>query len=121
MKIERGSKCYEGYSSISCDYCGREDIHGEVWHCPKGYSKDHVGYNLCRTCGHLIPRQLSHKIKRPGPPEDDLGLLVNQKQRSRFKTSDGFNIYKWEEVKKELKIGIGGGTPLCPFDCECCF
>ncbi|KAF8559220.1 DUF1764-domain-containing protein [Imleria badia] len=36
----------------------------------------------------------------------------------RRKTVDGFNIYKEDE------LGIsttGGDTPLCPFDCQCCF
>ena len=23
--------------------------------------------------------------------------------------------------QKTLKIGLGGGTPLCPFHCNCCF
>lgn len=32
------------------------------------------------------------------------------------RTDDGFVIYKEEE----LKMGEGGGTPLCPFDCDCC-
>ncbi|EPZ33255.1 hypothetical protein ROZALSC1DRAFT_27080 [Rozella allomycis CSF55] len=22
---------------------------------------------------------------------------------------------------KDLKIGMGGNTPLCPFDCKCCY
>lgn len=39
--------------------------------------------------------------------------------RSRKKTGDGLTIYTEEE------LGIGradaGGTPLCPFDCDCCF
>ncbi|KAE8664387.1 hypothetical protein F3Y22_tig00112800pilonHSYRG00102 [Hibiscus syriacus] len=39
--------------------------------------------------------------------------------RPRRKTADGFTIYTEEE------LGIGksdaGNTPLCPFDCDCCF
>nr|GLL20540.1 uncharacterized protein C6G9.01c-like [Ipomoea trifida] len=39
--------------------------------------------------------------------------------RSRKRTGDGLAIYSEEE------LGIGkadaGGTPLCPFDCDCCF
>ncbi|KAF8078469.1 hypothetical protein FPV67DRAFT_1465377 [Lyophyllum atratum] len=38
--------------------------------------------------------------------------------RPRKKTVEGWAIYKEEE------LGIrdeGGDTPLCPFDCECCF
>jgi hypothetical protein len=32
-------------------------------------------------------------------------------------TEDGLPIY----TEEELNIGKGGGTPLCPFDCNCCF
>jgi len=35
----------------------------------------------------------------------------------RRTTEDGLNIYDINE----LNIGKGGDTPLCPFDCECCF
>ena len=31
--------------------------------------------------------------------------------------ADGLPIYDWDE----LRIGQGGGTDLCPFDCNCCF
>jgi len=33
------------------------------------------------------------------------------------KTDDGLPIYDI----KELNIGLGGDTELCPFDCQCCF
>lgn len=44
----------------------------------------------------------------------------NSKNHSkRRKTADGFAIYSAEE------LGLGneeaGNTPLCPFDCSCCF
>ncbi|KAG6911851.1 hypothetical protein DXG01_000098 [Tephrocybe rancida] len=38
--------------------------------------------------------------------------------RTRKTTEEGWTIYKEDE------LGIrdeGGDTPLCPFDCECCF
>jgi hypothetical protein len=31
--------------------------------------------------------------------------------------NEGLPIYSWES----LRIGQGGGTALCPFDCDCCF
>ncbi|KAK9904167.1 hypothetical protein WJX75_005718 [Coccomyxa subellipsoidea] len=37
--------------------------------------------------------------------------------KARRKDADGFTIY----TEDELKVGKGGKTPLCPFDCECCF
>ncbi|PHJ19101.1 hypothetical protein CSUI_007066 [Cystoisospora suis] len=53
------------------------------------------------------------KRHRPASFEEDLGLNL---QVARF-TEDGLRIYSEEE----LKIGQGGGTPSCPFDCNCCF
>ena len=76
---------------------------------------------MCRTCGYLLPRGQQNQITRPGPPEDDLGLLLNQRQRHNRRTVDGIKIYKNDEIKSVLKIGIGGNTKYCPFDCQCCF
>ncbi|BGP33405.1 hypothetical protein JCM10296v2_005205 [Rhodotorula toruloides] len=36
---------------------------------------------------------------------------------NRKRTEDGLPIYS----EAELKIGFGGDTPLCPFDCDCCY
>jgi hypothetical protein len=49
----------------------------------------------------------------------DQKLKLAKQQRARKKTSDGLTVYSEEELgfgKKEA-----GGTPLCPFDCHCCF
>lgn len=35
----------------------------------------------------------------------------------RFDRATGLPVYK----AHLLKVGEGGGTPLCPFDCDCCF
>ena len=35
----------------------------------------------------------------------------------RIDPETGFPVYK----AHLLKVGEGGGTPLCPFDCDCCF
>eukprot|EP01084_Bolivina_argentea_P266547 452116_1 len=120
--IKRGDQCYEGYASVSCDYCGRENIHGEVWHCNKCENRKGInGFNLCKTCGFLISHKRQNEIRRVAPPMDDMGLLFNKAMRNRNKTLDGFTIYKNDEIKKTLKIGCGGNTKLCPFDCKCCF
>ena len=124
LVIKRGDQCYDGYASVSCDYCGREDIHGSVWHCDNCSDNDNDnnnGFNLCRTCGYLISHGRKNEIRRVAPPNDDMGLLFNKASRNRSKTLDGFTIYKHDEIQKTLKIGIGGGSKLCPFDCECCF
>ena len=31
--------------------------------------------------------------------------------------TSGYNVYK----AHALGLGRGGGTPLCPFDCKCCY
>lgn len=117
--IKRGDQCYSEYASVSCDYCGREDIHGEVWHCNQCENKK--GFNLCRTCGYLISHKRQNEIRRVAPPQDDMGLLFNKSARNRTTSLDGFTIYKNDEVQKTLKIGMGKNTKLCPFDCQCCF
>ncbi|KAL3678210.1 hypothetical protein R1sor_021166 [Riccia sorocarpa] len=38
---------------------------------------------------------------------------------SKKKTLDGFTVYSEDEIGWNKKNA--GGTPLCPFDCECCF
>ncbi|XP_061371454.1 uncharacterized protein C6G9.01c [Gastrolobium bilobum] len=57
-------------------------------------------------------------VKRETKGLDD-GEFVDRPSRSKKKTEDGLSIYTEEE------LGIGktdaGGTPLCPFDCSCCF
>ena len=54
------------------------------------------------------------RIKR-----DEGGGFSDSPSRARKKTEDGLVLYTEEE------LGIGksdaGGTPLCPFDCSCCF
>ncbi len=45
------------------------------------------------------------KIISPDPPVE------------RIDSETGLKVYK----AHLLKVGEGGGTPLCPFDCDCCF
>eukprot|EP00038_Savillea_parva_P012052 m.201901 g.201901 ORF g.201901 m.201901 type:complete len:205 (-) comp21618_c0_seq1:64-678(-) len=53
------------------------------------------------------------------PLEDDDGFFDSRGKKNKRKyTSDGFPIY----TENELKISADAGTtPLCPFDCQCCF
>ena len=48
---------------------------------------------------------------------DDVDLNSLLPRYKRKKTNEGFAIYS----EKELRINQGGGTDLCPFDCNCCF
>ena len=54
------------------------------------------------------------KTKRP-----DEGEYIDRPSRPRKKTEDGLTIYTEEELG--LSKGDAGNTPLCPFDCSCCF
>ncbi|CAH7683533.1 hypothetical protein PPACK8108_LOCUS22242 [Phakopsora pachyrhizi] len=49
--------------------------------------------------------------------EDEEELKFRDSRGNRAKTDDGLYIYSIEE----LRIGLGGETPECPFDCNCCF
>ncbi|KAL5054214.1 hypothetical protein RYX36_034896 [Vicia faba] len=53
------------------------------------------------------------------PKRADEGEYLDRPSRSRKKTEDGLTIYTEEELG--LSKGDAGNTPLCPFDCSCCF
>lgn len=47
---------------------------------------------------------------------DDMGF-TDSGNGERKRTEEGYRIFTVEE----LRLGEGGDTPLCPFDCECCW
>eukprot|EP00746_Dinoflagellata_sp_MGD_P168451 gnl/MRDRNA2_/MRDRNA2_99935_c0_seq1.p1 gnl/MRDRNA2_/MRDRNA2_99935_c0~~gnl/MRDRNA2_/MRDRNA2_99935_c0_seq1.p1 ORF type:complete len:189 (-),score=66.82 gnl/MRDRNA2_/MRDRNA2_99935_c0_seq1:150-716(-) len=49
--------------------------------------------------------------------DDGLGGVYNSEGWTGRRTDDNFRIFK----AHLLKVGSGGGTPQCPFDCQCCF
>lgn len=49
--------------------------------------------------------------------DDDFFDSRGRKRKTRSLTEDGLPIY----TPNELRIGLGGGTDLCPFDCNCCY
>ncbi|KAK7401233.1 hypothetical protein VNO78_12559 [Psophocarpus tetragonolobus] len=57
-------------------------------------------------------------VKRKTDGSDD-GEFANQPSRPRKKTEDGLSIYTEEELG--ISNADAGNTPLCPFDCSCCF
>ncbi|XP_057959626.1 uncharacterized protein C6G9.01c [Malania oleifera] len=62
------------------------------------------------------PKKMKKKMKSKGVKDQGLS---DPPSRPRKRTGDGLAVYTEEE------LGIGkadaGGTPLCPFDCSCCF
>ncbi|EIW67339.1 hypothetical protein TREMEDRAFT_64590 [Tremella mesenterica DSM 1558] len=62
-----------------------------------------------------LPTKSLGKKRRKENEEDE---IFRDSKGIRRKTEEGFLIYK------ESELGIdptSGGTPLCPFDCDCCF
>jgi len=59
------------------------------------------------------------KYDKKKPKRLDESEFVGRPSRSRKKTEDGLTIYTEEELG--LSKGDAGNTPLCPFDCSCCF
>lgn len=57
------------------------------------------------TYGIIQSRYRPSKIINPEAPLE------------RIDPATGLPVYK----AHLLKVGEGGGTPLCPFDCNCCF
>lgn len=55
-------------------------------------------------------------IRIAGSKDDLFGNA--QEDRARRRTEEGFRVFR----EDELGLGKSGGdTPLCPFDCDCCF
>ncbi|KAL2328670.1 hypothetical protein Fmac_022097 [Flemingia macrophylla] len=57
-------------------------------------------------------------VKRKADGADD-GEFADPPSRPRNKTEDGFSVYTEEELG--INNADAGNTPLCPFDCTCCF
>jgi hypothetical protein len=69
--------------------------------------------------GEEKPKLTTKKKKKKKSKEDEEGRFTDPPCRSRKKTEDGMNIYTEEELG--FSKSSGGDTPLCPFDCDCCF
>ncbi|CAM8961270.1 unnamed protein product [Rhodiola kirilowii] len=58
-------------------------------------------------------------VKRSNKLPADGDLFVDTDSSKPRKKSSGVKIYTEEELG--LNRSDAGGTPLCPFDCDCCF
>ena len=59
----------------------------------------------------------SQTKKSPHQDDDGFGDTRGLLKQRRPTTEEGYPIYSVED----MKIGRGGDTPDCPFDCDCCF
>ena len=57
------------------------------------------------------------KTRRPPPERDGMQDVRGMGSKVRPLTDDGLPVYS----AQEMKIGMGGDTDQCPFDCACCF
>ncbi|CAL8470713.1 g10255 [Coccomyxa elongata] len=62
-----------------------------------------------------VPGKKPAKRKKAVGNKDD--IFGTGSGKARRKTADGLTLY----TEDELNTGKGGDTPLCPFDCKCCF
>ena len=69
--------------------------------------------------GEEKPKSKKKKKKKKKSKEDEERRFTDPPSKSRKKTEDGFSIYTEDELG--FNNSSGGGTPLCPFDCDCCF
>jgi hypothetical protein len=60
------------------------------------------------------------RAERAGWVDDGLGGVHNSEGWTGRKTEDGFRIFK-TRLLQTTKRKKSGGTPLCPFDCDCCY
>jgi tyrosyl-tRNA synthetase len=58
----------------------------------------------------------SQEVKTVKPVDEEFADTRNKKSK-RPLTDDGLPIYS----DKDMRIGTGGDTAECPFDCDCCF
>jgi len=64
-----------------------------------------------------LPKSSRKKLK-PAEPDSEDEFRDSRGTGPRRKTEEGYLVYK----EDELGIGDeGGDTPMCPFDCDCCF
>jgi len=58
------------------------------------------------------------KKRKAEVDEEERAFRDSRGREPRRKTEEGWNVYKEDELGIS---GAGGDTPLCPFDCDCCF
>ncbi|KAK8854874.1 hypothetical protein IAR55_003613 [Kwoniella newhampshirensis] len=69
--------------------------------------------------GKVVDMGKAKGVKRDRKDDEEDEMFRDSRgEGPRRKTEEGFLIYKEAELKIDPEAG---GTPLCPFDCDCCF
>lgn len=89
-------------SKPECKHGDLDELFGKLKKAPKAPAAE-------------VPREKPAKQKKAIGSKDD--IFGTGTGRARRKTADGLTLY----TEDELNSGKGGDTPLCPFDCKCCF
>jgi hypothetical protein len=66
---------------------------------------------------HLLLLMLQAKRPKVEGSKDD--IFGESTGKARKRTEEGYAIYGEDELGLGKKGG--GDTPLCPFDCDCCY
>lgn len=67
-----------------------------------------------------VDRERARYVGSAGWREDGLGGVINEEGWTGRRTGDGMRIFKTACLHQTNKK-CSGGTPLCPFDCDCCW
>lgn len=60
------------------------------------------------------------RAERAGWVDDGLGGVHDKDGWTGRRTEEGMRIFK-TRLLQPTKKKVSGGTPLCPFDCDCCY
>ncbi|KAG8457671.1 hypothetical protein KFE25_001457 [Diacronema lutheri] len=60
------------------------------------------------------------RAERTGWVDDGLGGVHDGEGWTGRRTEEGMRIFK-TRLLQPTKKKVSGGTPLCPFDCDCCY
>ncbi|GAB5363582.1 hypothetical protein AAMO2058_000896000 [Amorphochlora amoebiformis] len=113
-----------------CDVCEKKDLAKGTWM----YGCRKCDWDVCRQClnsydhnqaaldAKAAEEAESSKGSKEGCREniwidDGLGGVYDKEGFTGRKTGDGMRIFKALHSKNKN----GGGTPLCPFNCDCCY
>ncbi|TIB78304.1 sulphite reductase hemo protein, beta subunit [Wallemia mellicola] len=64
------------------------------------------------------PEKVEKKKEKKQKANEEDDFADSRGTSGRKKTEDGYSVYTFDELK--MNDDIGGDTPLCPFDCDCC-
>eukprot|EP01104_Vermistella_antarctica_P004442 TRINITY_DN14897_c0_g1_i1.p2 TRINITY_DN14897_c0_g1~~TRINITY_DN14897_c0_g1_i1.p2 ORF type:complete len:178 (+),score=41.29 TRINITY_DN14897_c0_g1_i1:195-728(+) len=113
----KGSSKAKTVVKESKDEAGDEidDLFGSAALAAPAMATGNVGNKKDKKHGHKKARTKSEANDKDELFKDSRGTSEAAGKKRR-RTEEGYGIFSLGE----LNVGKGGGTALCPFDCECC-